>query len=131
MRFSTLLPRPILPLLCCFLLGAGLEAQTAADWSIGSRETLPAPARAGLQTALVKLEAARPELPPVTAHVVLFEPAEFTFKVVDDPAEKLGNLRQAMEQVNAVAGVNGGYFHPDRSPLGLVVSGGQLVHPQE
>jgi uncharacterized protein YigE (DUF2233 family) len=30
-----------------------------------------------------------------------------------------------------VAGTNGGYFHPDRTPLGLLVCDGRQVHPLE
>jgi uncharacterized protein YigE (DUF2233 family) len=33
-----------------------------------------------------------------------------------------------MEAEGCQAGVNGGYFHPDRTPLGLVISDGKLLH---
>ena len=36
-----------------------------------------------------------------------------------------------MQSRGALAGTNGGYFHPDRTPLGLVVSDGKIVHPME
>jgi uncharacterized protein YigE (DUF2233 family) len=126
--FRTLL---LLPL----LLLPALTSLRAADWSAEGRERLPLPAAAasaeGLEAVQVRLAALRPEVPPVTAHVILFRPGKFTLKVVDDPDVRHGNLRQAMEKIGALAGVNGGYFHPDYTPLGLVVSGGKVLHAQE
>lgn len=66
----------------------------------------------------------------VTLHVVLFDLKKCTLTVVDNPdgSETLGD---AMKKRGALAGVNGGYFHPDRKPLGLVISDASIVHPIE
>jgi uncharacterized protein YigE (DUF2233 family) len=37
-------------------------------------------------------------------------------------------LNQAMTQRHCLAGVNGGYFQPDTTPLGLVISEGRKIH---
>lgn len=106
-------------------------APVAADWSVTAREPLPASTTEGLESVQVKLASENEDLPPITAHLIVFQPSRYTLRVVDDPAGKHSNLRQAMESIHAIAGINGGYFHPDFTPLGLVVSGGQVLHPQE
>ena len=40
-------------------------------------------------------------------------------------------LAEAMQRTGALAGVNGGYFKADRTPVGLEISGGKLIHPFE
>jgi uncharacterized protein YigE (DUF2233 family) len=41
------------------------------------------------------------------------------------------DLGSAAEKRGALAGVNGGYFQPDRTPLGLLVRQGVEIHPLE
>lgn len=41
------------------------------------------------------------------------------------------NVASALERVGCVAGVNGGFFHPNGEPLGLVISNGRTVHALE
>ncbi len=106
-------------------------APAATDWTVSSRENLPARTTDGLESVQVKLTPSRSERLPVTAHVVIFRPNRFNLRVIDDPSGKYTNLRQAMESIDAVAGINGGYFHQDFTPLGLVVSAGKVLHPQE
>ncbi len=62
--------------------------------------------------------------------VVSFNPKTQTFAVMDNPSGDF-NLGSAAEKRGALAGVNGGYFHPDRTPLGLVVRQGTEIHPLE
>jgi len=66
----------------------------------------------------------------VILHVVLFDPKKCALAVVDnlDGSETLGS---AMKKRGALAGVNGGYFHPDHTPLGLEISDALMVHPIE
>ena len=40
-------------------------------------------------------------------------------------------MAQAAQAHGALAGVNGGYFKPDQTPLGLVMSRGVVLHPME
>lgn len=62
---------------------------------------------------------------------VSFPASRYELRVIDNPPEKRHSLSAAAERIGAVAGVNGGYFHPDERPLGLVVSGGITLHGYE
>jgi uncharacterized protein YigE (DUF2233 family) len=66
----------------------------------------------------------------VRLHVAWPDPERTGLIVLDNP----GNARrldEVMKERGCLAGVNGGYFHPDTTPLGLVVSEGRKVHPLE
>lgn len=63
-------------------------------------------------------------------HVLSFPPKTHTFAVMDNPEGDF-SLATAAQKRGAVAAVNGGYFHPDRTPLGLVVRKGVTIHPLE
>ena len=65
-----------------------------------------------------------------TLHHVRFDPKTHTFAVMDNPRGDF-SLATAAEQRGALAAVNGGYFHPDRTPLGLVVRQGVKLHDFE
>jgi uncharacterized protein YigE (DUF2233 family) len=65
-----------------------------------------------------------------TLWVVSFHPKKHTFVVMDNP-DGAFDLGSAAEKRGVLAGVNGGYFHPDRTPLGLVIRKGQQVHALE
>lgn len=56
---------------------------------------------------------------------VIFDSRQSVIQVVDQPVAHAGGsaLLDRMRQAGAVAGVNGGFFHPDFSPLGLMISG--------
>ncbi|HEY3899421.1 MAG TPA: phosphodiester glycosidase family protein [Chthoniobacter sp.] len=66
----------------------------------------------------------------VTLWVVSFDPKTHTFAVMDNP-EGAFDLGSAAEKRGALAAVNGGYFQPDHSPLGLLVRQGVEIHPLE
>lgn len=59
---------------------------------------------------------------------VSFSTAHCAFRVLDNPPQDRRSLSAALEEAGAVAGVNGGYFHPDDRPLGLVVADGETLH---
>jgi uncharacterized protein YigE (DUF2233 family) len=61
---------------------------------------------------------------------VLPDPKRCSLRVVDNPSGQR-SLGQAMEANKCLAGVNGGYFRPDFSPVGLEVSNGRMIHPKE
>ena len=63
-----------------------------------------------------------------TVHFVRFKPERYTLAVMDNPAGDF-TLATAARKRGALAAVNGGYFHPDRTPLGLVVRQGKVLHP--
>ncbi len=59
--------------------------------------------------------------------VVSFDSRHCTLRVIDQPeawsfGDTLGN---AMRSAGAIAGVNGGYFRPDFTPLGLMIANGK------
>lgn len=62
---------------------------------------------------------------------VSFRATDATFQVLDNPVADRKTLAQALTAGGAFAGVNGNYFHPDFTPLGLVVVNGKVIHPQE
>jgi uncharacterized protein YigE (DUF2233 family) len=66
----------------------------------------------------------------VTLWVVAFDPKAYTFAVMDNP-EGTFDLGSAAEKRGALAAVNGGYFQPDHTPLGLLVRQGVEIHPLE
>src|SRR4051812_7611852 len=74
----------------------------ASDWARLDVEVL---STADPQASKVRLSPKSADAPPVEAHVVVFDPAKLTLRIVDDPDKKLKNLRAAMEQIGAVAGV--------------------------
>jgi hypothetical protein len=113
--------RGVIFLACC----AAVPAQARADWTLGGRKPLPAPV--GLE--FYEIAAANgPE--NARLHVVRFSPRTHRFAVIDDPASAF-DLANAAVKCGAQAAVNGGYFHPDRKPLGLVVRAGAVLHPLE
>lgn len=66
------------------------------------------------------------------AHIeaLLFSDTNFHLQLIDSPTRSK-KLSQVMEQSSFLGGVNGGYFHPDGTPLGLVISQGKTLHSQE
>ena len=62
--------------------------------------------------------------------IVSFSPRTHTFGVMDNPAGAFDAGSAALKR-GALAAVNGGYFHPDRTPLGLVMRQGVEIHPLE
>lgn len=64
----------------------------------------------------------------LTAHLALFHSRSFRLEVVDlgDGAEPIyPGLPEAFRAQGCVAGVNGGFFHPDWRPAGLMVAQGR------
>jgi len=108
-----------------FLFLLLLIVRAAADWVPAGREALPAPA--GLEFLWIrgKVDGSAAEL-----HVLRFSARTHAFAVMDDPA-KAFDIATAAQKRGALAAVNGGYFHPDRTPLGLVVRQGATLHALE
>ncbi len=65
-----------------------------------------------------------------TIDVALFSPKMATLRVIDVPGADT-DLKVVMARANAIAGVNGGYFDPQYAPVGLLVSDGRVVAPQQ
>lgn len=64
----------------------------------------------------------------LTAHLAFFDSRAYRLEVVDLGASAeaaVVRMENAAGHTSCVAGVNGGFFHPDYRPLGLMISGGQ------
>lgn len=59
---------------------------------------------------------------------VSFSSQKAVFRVIDNHPDERVLYPDILSKAGAVAGINGGYFHPDYRPLGLVVSGGEEIH---
>ncbi len=59
---------------------------------------------------------------------VSFHEKEGVFRVMENDPSARKPLLTVLRESGAVAGVNGGYFHPDFTPLGLVITGGKSLH---
>lgn len=115
-------------LLFCILLVAATSA-FAADW-----KPHEVPDRQEIYPTLsyAKRTAARPsDGRRVTAHLALFNSRTFRLEVVDlgDGSEpNYPTLAEALRTEGSVAGVNGGFFHPDWRPSGLVITRGNRIN---
>jgi uncharacterized protein YigE (DUF2233 family) len=98
---------------------------SAAPWMLVESSAQPAPA--GLTFRAARVSDGTTE---ATLHQVSFAPKKFAFAVMDNPSGAY-NLGSACVKRGALAGVNGGYFQPDHTPLGLVVRQGVQIHPLE
>jgi Phosphodiester glycosidase len=59
--------------------------------------------------------------------LISFDRQACTLRVIDQPNPDAGSgaMEALMIKAGAIAGVNGGYFHPDFSPLGLLIAKGE------
>ena len=97
-----------------------------AEWTITSSEQQGA-GRAGVKH--FKATAAESETGArATLHLAVFSPKAATLRVIDD-AEVRPTLAETMQREKAIAGVNGGYFEADHTPLGLLIADGRMVAP--
>lgn len=97
-----------------------------AGWGIVSSEKQAA-GRAGI--VHIKAVASESETGArATLHLAVFSPKSATLRVIDDAGSR-PSLAETMTRENAVAGVNGGYFEADYTPLGLLISDGRMVAP--
>jgi uncharacterized protein YigE (DUF2233 family) len=62
----------------------------------------------------------------IALQFVLFDSRSYSLQVIDQPEDWSGGgkISERMRSVNAVAGVNGGFFTPQFTPMGLMIAGG-------
>jgi len=109
----------------CFILLVLTARFAAAAWILQETNVRPAPAGLDFTERRVKGDTG-----DATLWVVTFDPKALAFAVMDNP-DGAFDLGSAAEKRGALAGVNGGYFQPDRTPLGLVVRKSVEIHPLE
>lgn len=112
-------------LLLALVLFAFASPRLQAEWTLTetSRRTAPTGLEFVERTVTDGTQRA-------TLWIVSFNPKTHTFAVMDNP-DGAFDLGSASEKRGVLAGVNGGYFHPDKKPLGLVIRKGEQIHPQE
>ncbi len=67
----------------------------------------------------------------LSAHLALFRSSVYRLTVIDPGADAetpRPTLPESFQQAGSVAGVNGGFFHPDGQPLGLVIAQGRRIN---
>ncbi len=103
-----------------------------AEWRVQSSTPFPTNSPAVAHHLKIAADGHEPGHEPgraVELHLVTFNRSRCALRVVDlAPGE---TVEEGVRGAGGLAGVNGGYFQPDRSPLGLVVSHGVKLHPQE
>lgn len=95
-----------------------------AEWSIVSATGLgePVPGVEVIETRCVNgNQTAR-----VTA--LCFNDKNHTLRVIDSPSPGNATLANTLNHAKAIAGVNGGYFHKDFRPVGLMISDGKTIN---
>jgi len=112
--------RRLLPLLLLLL-----PHSLFAEWSLVSNTPRPGPD--GIEFSQREIANGDER---ATLWIVSFNPKTHAFAVLDNP-DGAYNLGSASEKRGVLAAVNGGYFHPDRTPLGLVIRKGEQIHGQE
>lgn len=119
----------ILKELALFLFFAPFAMASAPSWHVlKSEECGVLPHGAFLKSVTLQEHADLGGEATVTA--VVFSEKSYRLQIVDCP-ERDKTVAQVMSEGHFVAGVNGGYFRFDGSPLGLVVSHGVSLHSQE
>jgi exopolysaccharide biosynthesis protein len=68
-----------------------------------------------------------------TANLILivFRPSSFALRVISNNEWRYPSVADAAAATDAVAGVNGGYFQGDGTPVGLLISDDRTVHKLE
>ncbi len=64
-----------------------------------------------------------------TLHFAIFRSHEAELRIVDQPTAPRRDLAEVMNEKQALAGVNGGYFDPEDAPVGLLISDGKRISP--
>jgi len=109
-----------------FVLVFFLVGSARADWTVATSQTERGGV-AGVEHRRVVLTESNTD-EEATLDLALFTTKSATLRVIDDPAGE-DNLAAVMRREKCLAGVNGGYFDPENKPVGLLISGGNLIAP--
>ena len=98
-----------------------------AEWRI-SNSTREASSNESVEHWTTKVENSEKGA-SATLHFAAFDTRAATLRVIDQPNAQRRDLAEAMTEMDALAGVNGGYFDPEDAPVGLLVSEGRVLAP--
>jgi exopolysaccharide biosynthesis protein len=103
--------------LLCFL-----QASLLAEWRVVDRQ--PSEPQDGAPFRVKVTDGAS------TANLILivFHPNALAIRVVSNDGWRYASVADAASAADAVAGVNGGYFQADGTPVGLLISDNRTVH---
>ncbi len=110
-----------------FVLGLSMTGMASAEWTLGPRRDLGSLASGVNAWERDATQGDR----RVRISGVSFSDRRATFQVIDSPPSARVPLGTALKSAGAVAGINGNYFHPDFTPLGLTISNGKTIHAFE
>jgi|SRR5579884_133330 exopolysaccharide biosynthesis protein len=113
-------------LLRCALLLFFTATAAYAEWTIRSASSEPG--RLGLVHRQIVLENSQSNS-RTTLDLAVFSTKACTLRVIDQPSPDRADLAETMQRHHCLAGVNGGYFDSDYSPVGLLVSDGKIIAP--
>jgi uncharacterized protein YigE (DUF2233 family) len=108
-----------LPLIALFLLLSLIAAR--ADWTLQQTQQLHS------SPAIELVRKTLRDKRQATLHLLIPNPKRTQLKIIDNPRAEKG-LAEIMREHGCLAGTNGGFFHRDHTPLGLVVSHGKKLH---
>lgn len=106
------------------LLLLAVAATAHAEWTI--RSTDSEPGRAGIVHRHVALENDTGNKSAVV-ELAIFSAKSWALRVIDNSTGE--TLSDMMSREKCVVGVNGGFFKPDFTPVGLLISDGKLIAP--
>ncbi|WP_296808076.1 phosphodiester glycosidase family protein [Thiocapsa sp.] len=122
-------PRPAFSSFLLWLLLLPASNALTADWSPAGKSERQ---EISADLAYAKRTAVRPsDGKQVTAHLAFFTSRTFRLEVIDlgaGPEAAYPTLEAAFRSEDCVAGVNGGFFHPDWQPSGLLISKGRRIN---
>ena len=101
-----------------------VAATAQAEWTIRSSDSEPG--REGIAHRHVVLENASANESAVV-DLAIFSAKSCTLRVIDNPTGE--TLSDTMPREKCAAGVNGGYFRSDFTPIGLLISSGRMIAP--
>jgi exopolysaccharide biosynthesis protein len=105
------------------LVGFFLPVAAYADWTISERRDFSSNAL-NVSEMRVADGAAFAEV-----QLVYCSADKVRLQVVPNLDGRISGVREAVDRVRGIAGINGGYFQSDLEPDGLLMSDGAIVHP--
>jgi uncharacterized protein YigE (DUF2233 family) len=96
-----------------------------AEWKVADRQELNTSAFQAFTITVSEGSAA------AKIYAAFGHPPDLRFRVLNNSDRRFSNVQEAVSKSEALAGVNGGYFQPDLTPVGLLISQGKMIHPLE